>query len=113
MPLNSSGPISIGGSTTGQSINLEFGRTATQQTSMSQLYRGGAIVPDATANSSVPTSGAISLSNFYGATNRVSVTVNITINAGESGGVSSPSFLAQLTKAIEDALVGAGIPVQS
>ena len=44
MPLNASGPISIGGSTVGQSINLEFGRAANAQTSMSQLYRGGGIV---------------------------------------------------------------------
>ena len=78
MPLNGSGPISIGGSTAGQSINLEFGRTATQQTSMSQLYRGGGIVGSGAPN--VPTSGTISLSQFYGAANRISQTITISAN---------------------------------
>jgi len=78
MPLNSSGPISIGGATAGQSINLEFGRTATQQTSLSQLYRGGGIVGSGAPN--VPTSGAISLSQFYGAANRITQTITISSN---------------------------------
>lgn len=48
----------------------------------------------------------------------VSVTVNITAGAGAGGHdaakqMSSPEFLAQLTKAIEEALVGAGIPTQA
>lgn len=77
MALNNSGPISIGGSTAGQSINLEFGRTATQQTSMSQLYRNGGIVGG--GNTNVPTSGAISLSQFYGASN--GFTFNATISS--------------------------------
>lgn len=34
MTLNSSGPISLGGSTTGQSINLELGQSATAQVSL-------------------------------------------------------------------------------
>lgn len=34
MPLNSSGPISLGGATTGESINLELGQSATQQVSL-------------------------------------------------------------------------------
>ena len=34
MALNSSGPISLGGATTGQSINLELGQTATTQVSL-------------------------------------------------------------------------------
>jgi hypothetical protein len=68
MPLNSSGPISIGGSVAGQSINLEFGRAANATTSMSELYRGGGLVPDVAQNANVPTSGPISLSQFYNAT---------------------------------------------
>lgn len=34
--------------------------------SMSELYKGGSLVPNITQNSSVPTSGVISLSNLYG-----------------------------------------------
>lgn len=34
MPLNGSGPISLGGSTSGQSINLELGQSATAQVSL-------------------------------------------------------------------------------
>lgn len=57
MPLNSSGPISIGGTTVGQSINLELGLSFNAQNSLNNtLVRNLAGVP----------SGAISLSNFYG-----------------------------------------------
>lgn len=60
MPLNSSGPISIGGSTVGQSINLELGRSATAQSSLNEsVLRTLAGVA----------SGQISLSNFYGKSN--------------------------------------------
>lgn len=57
MPLNSSGPISIGGSTTGQSINLELDRSATQSTNLNET---------AMRSLSGVASGTISLSNFYG-----------------------------------------------
>ena len=60
MALNSTGPISIGGSTTGQSINLELGRAATATSSLNETsLRSLAGVA----------SGAISLSNFYGKSN--------------------------------------------
>lgn len=35
--------------------------------SLSAYYRGGSLVPDITKNAGVPTSGAISLADFYGA----------------------------------------------
>ena len=60
MTLNSSGPISLGGSTTGQSINLELGFSATALASInSTSFRTLAAVA----------SGQISLSNFYGKSN--------------------------------------------
>jgi hypothetical protein len=59
MTLPASGAISI------NAINAEFGRAGTAQTSMSQLYRGGGITTG--HNTNVPTSGAISFSQFYGA----------------------------------------------
>lgn len=57
MPLNASGPISIGGSTTGQSINLELGLSATAATSLNDA---------AVRTLAGVASGVISLSNFYG-----------------------------------------------
>jgi hypothetical protein len=36
MALNASGPISLGGATTGQSVNLELGLSATAQISFNQ-----------------------------------------------------------------------------
>lgn len=60
MALNSSGPISFGGSTVGQSINLELGVSATAEASInSTSFRTLAGV----------SSGQISVSNFYGASN--------------------------------------------
>lgn len=62
MTLNASGPISLGGSTVGQSVNLELGNSATALASInSTQFRTLAGVP----------SGAIALSNFYGKSNAV------------------------------------------
>lgn len=80
MALNSSGPLSIAGSTAGQSIELEFQGTSTNQLSMSQLYRGGGIVPNASVNTAVPTSGQIAIGNFYGASNRIALSQTISSN---------------------------------
>ena len=57
MPLVSSGEISIGGSTTNRSINLELGRSATATSSLGET---------ALRNLAGVSSGAISLSSFYG-----------------------------------------------
>lgn len=60
MALNASGPISLGGSTVGQSINLELGKSATALASMNATdFRTLAGVA----------SGQISISNFYGKSN--------------------------------------------
>jgi hypothetical protein len=61
MALQASGTISI------NDLVAEFGGSAPQ--SLTDYYRGGGLVPDITANNSVPTSGAISLEDFYGASN--------------------------------------------
>ena len=91
MALPLSGPISI------SDINTEFNRSATAQTSLSQLYRGGGIVT--TNNTNVPTSGAISLSNFYGAQRGLDVEYlivgggacsNADDQAGGGGGAGCP-----------------------
>jgi hypothetical protein len=60
MPLVSSGEISIGGSTTDRSINLELGRSATATSSLNE---------SALRTLAGVASGAISLSSFYGKAN--------------------------------------------
>lgn len=58
MTLPASGAISLG------AIQTEYG--GTNPAAISEYYRGGGLVPNAAPNLSVPTSGAISFSNFYG-----------------------------------------------
>ena len=64
MALNGSGPISLGGATTGQSINLELGQSATAQVSLN----------DANVRSlaGVPSGAIVVPTDFYG---KSSVTV--------------------------------------
>jgi len=61
MTLPNSGAISI------NSLVGEYGGSAPH--SMSEYYKGGGLVANHSNNPNVPTSGAISLSNFYGASN--------------------------------------------
>ena len=56
-----------------------FGTAAS--TPISSYYKGGSYVPNITANASVPTSGQVSMSNYYSAR-----TVN---SASATGGYSS------------------------
>ena len=58
MAVPSSGAVSI------QDLVDEFGGSTPH--SISEYYRGGSLVPNVSANNSVPTSGAVSLTNFYG-----------------------------------------------
>ncbi len=57
------------------SLAGEFGGSVPH--SLSEYYRGGGLVPNSPSNSAVPTSGAIALGNFYGAQNRVPVSLTI------------------------------------
>ena len=61
MALQTSGVISL------NDIQNEFG--GANPIGFAEYYRGGAYVPNTSQNNSVPTSGTISLSNFYGASN--------------------------------------------
>lgn len=68
MALASSGTISIGGSTANRSINLELGRSATATSSLGEsTLRGLAGV----------SSGAISMSNFYGKSSTWTATLTV------------------------------------
>lgn len=61
MTLQSSGAISL------SDIQTEFGGSS--PTSLSEYYRGGSNVINTSVNNSIPTSGAISLTDFYGTQN--------------------------------------------
>jgi len=68
MPLPSSGPLSL------NDIQTEFG--GTNPIALSEYYAGGAFVPAGTSgtNGPVPSSGTISIGNFYG-TSKVVISV--------------------------------------
>mgnify|MGYP005758706689 CR=1 FL=1 len=79
MALQTSGAISLA------NIQSEFG--ASNPISINEYYRGGANVPNSSANSSIPTSGTISLSNFYGGVSAsADNTFNFTMSIGTAGG---------------------------
>lgn len=59
MALQTSGAISLSDVATEFSASAPYG--------LKSFYRGGSLVPDTAANASVPTSGAIKLKDFYGA----------------------------------------------
>ena len=61
MALQTSGAISL------NDIAGEFGGSVPH--SITEYYRGGGLVPNSSANNSIPTSGTISFSQFYGGTN--------------------------------------------
>lgn len=61
MALPSSGVLTL------DDIQTEFG--GTNPIDLSDYYRGGGLVPDSGPNAAIPTSGAISVSDFYGSAN--------------------------------------------
>lgn len=81
MPLNNSGPISLGGSTSGQSINLELGQSATAQVSLNDTnVRTLAGVA----------SGAITMpTDFYGKGGATVNFIDVTVLASGASGVSA------------------------
>lgn len=79
MALQTSGAISLA------NVQSEFG--SSNPIGINEYYRSGSNVPNSSANSSIPTSGTISLSNFYGGTaTSVDNTFNFTMDSGSSGG---------------------------
>lgn len=80
MTLPSSGTLSL------SSIQGEFG--GSNPISMSEYYRNGPLVPSYPANTGIPTSGTISINQFYGATNTAPANTTFAGTAGQytSGG---------------------------
>ncbi len=66
-------------------IVAEFGGTSTY--ALTDYYRGGGLVPDVSANSSVPTSGTIAITDFYG-----SVALVISLSTLDGDTVSRNGF---------------------
>lgn len=77
MPIKVSGPISM------QDIVDEFGGDAPHN--LDEYYRGGSRVPNANINVNVPTSGAIAVGNFYGASKIIYFTAEM-FGGGGAGG---------------------------
>ena len=71
MAVTSSAPISI------TDLVTEFGGSTPH--ALTEYYRGGSLVPDTATNSSVPASGAISLTDFFGAADTVTWTTVVTV----------------------------------
>lgn len=69
MAIPSSGTISF------TNLQTEFG--GSNPIGINEYYRGGGLVPNSSSNTNVPTSGTISLSNFYGAQNRNTIAITI------------------------------------
>lgn len=89
MTLNASGVISVGGSTTGQSINLELGLSATANSGLNNtLFRALANVP----------SGLIAVSNFYGKSSGFKQGI-----FGFGSGNFPPSFMSTITNIVSSA----------
>jgi hypothetical protein len=70
MALPSSGSLTL------SQIQAEFGRGGSNPISLSEYYRGGSYVSNIAANNNIPTSGTISISNFYGGQGVITVTLN-------------------------------------
>lgn len=96
MTLPSSGSISL------SDIASEFGVSAPY--SLSDFYRGGANVPDTPTNSGVPTSGSISLTDFYGA----SAALPASWSTGSDMSVSDEAYGATITSSSRTATVTNG-----
>ena len=75
-------------------IGQEF--EASPPLEIEQFYRGGAFVGNYEANLGIPTSGEISIGDFYGANNRNIYTINITGNTANYNAFNSrsPNYFA-------------------
>jgi hypothetical protein len=101
------GPLSIG------EIATEFGGTAPH--SLGEYYRGGGLVPlPISANPGVPTSGQISISDFYGARNATIVTYQLIGGGGAGGfGLEDGFGSGQAAAGTASSLTGPGISISA
>jgi hypothetical protein len=78
-------------------IATEFGGTVPH--SLSEYYRGGGLVPNTPSNATIPTSGTIAMSNFYGTANRNAVSLTIAANTSNYNVYDNrgPAYIAGAT----------------
>ncbi len=84
MAVRSSAPVSLVTDIVG-----EFGGSAPH--SLTEYYRGGSLVPNTTTNENVPTSGAISLTNFLGSSSVTAWSTTMTVG-GITGKISEIGY---------------------
>lgn len=105
---NSPDPISI------NQIATEFGGTAPH--GINEYYRSGGLVPNSTTNSNIPTSGAISLGNFYGGVNRITGSAgSVSLSSNILNYVFNPTKLTTYVAGATDAIltIDSGVYVYS
>jgi len=100
MALPSTGPLSL------NDIQTEFG--GTNPISLSEYYAGGAFVPAGTSgtNGAVPSSGTISINNFYGTSNVVISVTNQFISAFTFGAPATAEYRLNSNGLVQDILNG-------
>jgi len=78
-------------------IATEFGGTVPH--SLNEYYRGGGRVPNTPTNAAIPTSGTISMGNFYGSSSRVPVSLTIASNTNNYDVYTNrgPGYIAGVT----------------
>ena len=96
MAVTSSAPISI------TDLVTEFGGSTPH--ALTEYYRGGSLVPNTTTNASVPTSGAISLTDFFGSSSVTNWTTVVTVGV-VSGFFTQSGFSATAFGSLSDTTV--------
>lgn len=92
-PVTSSGAVSF------SELRTKLKETASGSVSLSELYRNGTYVPSGTTNTAVPTTGTVSVSNYYGVNTTITATIT---NTEENLNPSSVSvFGSNYTTAIK------------
>ena len=94
MPIPNSGTLTL------SMIQAEFG--GSNPISLSEYYAGGGRVPAGTSgiNGPVPSSGAISLSSFYGTSAAVPLTVSVSPAAADGTFTNNPASNSPATRSV-------------
>jgi hypothetical protein len=105
MALPSSGVLTL------NDIQTEFG--GTNPIDLSDYYRGGGLVPDSGLNAAIPTSGVISVSDFYGAANVIPINYAQTFAGTITNGASINIGTARSTRWVMIQGIGGGVRASS
>ena len=92
MALPSSGVLTL------DDIQTEFG--GTNPIDLSDYYRAGGLVPDTAGNAAIPTSGVISVSDFYGSANSIALNFATTFTGTINNGTSITIGTARSTRMV-------------